>query len=469
MSKKNLLIKILLSITFFYNIRTDLIIKGPKELRDSFENKPIKTADSNFGFNPYGFILSGIVNFSIDNKNADLACDLQSLTEAFKQISVENKKNDLINILLVDRGDCHFVDKARNAQTIGAKALIVVNKDDSDLDNFVMSDDGTGKEITIPVLMITKSDGEKLKGYYKSKGEKQIVIDIDFQIETNSKVDFEVLFSSDSTEIYELFYEFEQYEFFEKLGKKINFKPYFVSYPHPDYNPSSSISIDNCLYGGKYCGSAYKSSYSSEDLDILLVNIYQYCVYNSLYLNKTNDYSYFYTMIEYNFFCLQDTSKNSTNLECMKSIISTTEIESCFNSNYNSTSTIQVTDSTVLSNGSKFKNSHGIKIVPTILINNRIIRGDLSAKEVIEALCAGIIKKPEVCFTNGGFSKKAAGKKTLSIVILICGLVLGISVIIFFLCRKYIAEKVKNDLNSSEIDTKVNSVVTHYLALKEKN
>jgi len=470
MSNQILLFKTII-LTFITYITSDIIIKGPNDLRQIFDSKPIKTSDSNFGFNPYGFILSGIIHYSVQNKEADFACNLKSLTDTFNKLGTDNKKNnDLIDILLINRGSCHFVEKARNAQAIGAKALIVINKDDSDLDSFIMSDDGTGKDITIPVMMITKSEGEKLIDYYTKKGEKEIVIDIDFQIEANSKVDFEILFSSDSKEVYDLFYEFEQYEFFEKLGNKISFKPYYASYPHPDYNPNNTIHKNNCLYGGKYCSSPYRSSYSSEDFDVLLVDIYQYCVYQNLYVNKTNDYSYFYTMIEYNFFCLQDLKdSNTTNLECMKKIISNTEIDTCFKSNVDLNQEKQVKDSSIFSDGVLFKTSHGIKFEPQILINSRIIRGDLSAKEVIEALCAGMIKKPEVCYTNGGFTKKSGGKKTMSIIILVCGLVLGISVIIFLLCRKYIAEKVKNDLNSSEIDTKVNSVVTHYLALKEKN
>ena len=60
-------------------------------------------------------------------------------------------------IVLVDRGDCSFVQKVRHAQDIGASAVIIAdNVDQEDVDHIVMSDDGTGGNLYIPSVLISK-------------------------------------------------------------------------------------------------------------------------------------------------------------------------------------------------------------------------------------------------------------------------------------------------------------------------
>jgi len=65
------------------------------------------------------------------------------------------------NIALIDRGICNFVTKVRNAQNAGAVAAIIANHV-SDA-TFTMGDDGTGRDIDIPSVMIGLSDGDTFK------------------------------------------------------------------------------------------------------------------------------------------------------------------------------------------------------------------------------------------------------------------------------------------------------------------
>lgn len=53
-----------------------------------------------------------------------------------------------------------------------------------------MSDDGTGKDVTIPALLISKSDGQIIKDFYKKYEKDQetlnkITFDINFEIVRN--------------------------------------------------------------------------------------------------------------------------------------------------------------------------------------------------------------------------------------------------------------------------------------------
>ena len=82
-------------------------------------------------------------------------------------------------IVLVERGDCSFVKKARHVQDSGGAAMIVMDKGDTtykdedtgeevsvesiqEHEHFQMADDGHGGDIYIPSLLISERDGNKL-------------------------------------------------------------------------------------------------------------------------------------------------------------------------------------------------------------------------------------------------------------------------------------------------------------------
>ncbi|HZW91162.1 MAG TPA: PA domain-containing protein [Myxococcaceae bacterium] len=72
-------------------------------------------------------------------------------------------------IAILDRGGpndagCPFVEKARNAQDAGAIALLVANNVDSAIFAPGISPTDDGRDIVIPVVMISQADGTSLKG-----------------------------------------------------------------------------------------------------------------------------------------------------------------------------------------------------------------------------------------------------------------------------------------------------------------
>jgi hypothetical protein len=64
------------------------------------------------------------------------------------------------NIAMIDRGTCSFTEKVKNAQNLGAIAVVVVNSDPI-APPIVMG--GTDNSITIPAVMITFDDGAAIK------------------------------------------------------------------------------------------------------------------------------------------------------------------------------------------------------------------------------------------------------------------------------------------------------------------
>ena len=81
-------------------------------------------------------------------------------------------------ILMVDRGSCPFVKKVRNAQKLGAAAVIIADTTclcvagdscQSEGDAYcetkepIMADDGSGKDVTIPSYLMFKQDADPIK------------------------------------------------------------------------------------------------------------------------------------------------------------------------------------------------------------------------------------------------------------------------------------------------------------------
>jgi len=71
-------------------------------------------------------------------------------------------------VALIDRGDCPFIDKVKVAQDAGAKAVIVINRNDGSNADWTQAPivmggtEGAG-DINIPSVMISTNDGNKLK------------------------------------------------------------------------------------------------------------------------------------------------------------------------------------------------------------------------------------------------------------------------------------------------------------------
>lgn len=88
-------------------------------------------------------------------------------------------------IAMIDRGVCEFGEKAYKAQLRGAIGVIIVNYEDQLLS---MAPGVIGSNVDIPVIMITHSDGEKIKNHLQSgveasiqlTGDEDILLDSDF-------------------------------------------------------------------------------------------------------------------------------------------------------------------------------------------------------------------------------------------------------------------------------------------------
>lgn len=178
-------------------------------------------------------------------------------------------------------------------------------------------------------------------------------------------------------------------------------------------------------------------------------------------------------MINFYEYCLSNANRFTP--ECgkasaLKSGISVENLDECVKKSFivdaSETSINYLSNNEILDNDNILKSQYLLKYVPSILINGQQFWGQWSNDRLLEALCSGIKKKPEICYMEGGF---VHSKSPFRLIVLILGIIFGISLIIFCICRKMIGKKIESSIAESELDHKVNTVVTSYLALKDKN
>lgn len=151
-------------------------------------------------------------------------------------------------ILLLDRGECSFVTKVRNAERAGASLVVVIDSKMENVTNVIMGDDGTGVGIRIPSMLIGKSDGQILKDF--AEGKQSATLSAEFNVKASEhQADIEFWYSSNNVRALDFLKEFDNYA--HQLGTYVTFTPRFVTWACPMCE--SSFKKEECLSDGKYC------------------------------------------------------------------------------------------------------------------------------------------------------------------------------------------------------------------------
>lgn len=89
--------------------------------------------------------------------------------KALEQDERKERKGAVVTPFMVAaRGGCTFVTKVRNMEDIGVAVGIVIDNDKEDVNDIIMTDDGSGAGIRIPSMLISKKDGNKLIDFLKT-------------------------------------------------------------------------------------------------------------------------------------------------------------------------------------------------------------------------------------------------------------------------------------------------------------
>jgi hypothetical protein len=263
-------------------VLSKLVVYGPQELIDSFEGKKaqINANYANFGHIPYGQSLIGSIYF---DETDPLGCDKVEPSVLEDEI-VDEIVEDTIptKILLMDRGECSFVTKVRNAERAGASLVVVIDNKVENITNVIMGDDGTGVGIRIPSMLIGKSDGQILKDFAKLK--QGATLSAEFTVKVSDDVvNMEFWYSSNNIRSLDFLKEFDKYA--KGFEGKVEFTPRFVTWACP--NCEGKFVNEECMSGGKYCAPNHIRTEFMNVLgkDILMEDLRQSCLHTKLSKN----------------------------------------------------------------------------------------------------------------------------------------------------------------------------------------
>lgn len=125
---------------------TDFEVTAPASIAGLYPTQPAA-----FGPTITGPLQGNVVQGTDDTTNGPSATDCCG--------ALSNAPSVSGNIALIDRGDCDFVVKVKNAQNAGAIAVIMVNNQG----DLLVTMSGTDPTITIPSIFIGQSDGQLIK------------------------------------------------------------------------------------------------------------------------------------------------------------------------------------------------------------------------------------------------------------------------------------------------------------------
>lgn len=233
------------------------MVYGPEQLVDMFpmDDPTILANYANFGHIPYGqslvsithnialtFFKIGQIYYDKDNMDGCKKMELEtsSLSATAEDEDLDNYYDDEFSfkqdafstkIVLLDRGNCSFVTKVRNAERAGASLVVVIDDREENITNVIMGDDGTGTGIRIPSMLIGKDSGKILKDFTVTS-DSQATLSAEFTLANpNNYSEVELWYSSNNVLALDFIKEFDKYN--HELSSYVQFTPRFVTWGCP--------------------------------------------------------------------------------------------------------------------------------------------------------------------------------------------------------------------------------------------
>eukprot|EP00420_Gonyaulax_spinifera_P031742 CAMPEP_0197887670 /NCGR_PEP_ID=MMETSP1439-20131203/19544_1 /TAXON_ID=66791 /ORGANISM="Gonyaulax spinifera, Strain CCMP409" /LENGTH=481 /DNA_ID=CAMNT_0043507521 /DNA_START=25 /DNA_END=1470 /DNA_ORIENTATION=- len=322
--------------------------------------------------------------------------------ETTKRMGSDYKEVRLINIVMVRRGKCSFTTKVRIAYEKGAHAVLIVDKEDSeltakDMRNIIVADDGTGDNIRIPSIMISKEDGNTL---IEATKRSQVIVELAWNLPTNKVVKTDLWMSSGSSLSMKFLKDFAPKR--RTLNEVMAFQPHYAvfSMSAADSSEYGSLCWDN---SGQYCAEDPDGSGPITGRDVLNEDVRQLCIHEMYKKSRSSTmvpadekveyaeeyWSYIEKFVDR---CHMDSSRASRKFgkECSEKVMQEVGIDS---------SKIELCVAT--SGEAKLKNEweHTAWSPRALRINGWRYSGVLDADLVIRAICSGFVHQPMECQT----------------------------------------------------------------------
>ena len=454
-------------------INTQLTFLSPHTLSSLFINNTIEIEYGKVGPLTDFYIRGQIIFENISTKKD--ACSSLAGINLRKNNNTAYDEN--FKILLAFAGSCPISQKARNAQNAGASMLIIINQENFLLNLNIIQE--TSSDIYIPIAFISNNKGKIIENYLMNNPNENIIVEINFKPKQKKIVDFKFFFSSSEPKAYELIGNMTKY--MDNFGKQVIFTPYYVVHKNPYYveeNPNSNI---NCLSRGVYCYYPKETTITQEGQKILMEDIRQKCMFE---LNKNKEIKQYYKYLDtFARLCI-NVEKKSLTRECSKLTLKNlgydeSYLDECVAisfgfAQYSLSSNAYIEkNNKILEKEYKEILKYKLTSFPAIIINEKPMEGIIKEKSIVIELCNGVLEKPTFCSYFTGFTDEhrvQSENRSFTIYLLIF-LLIVINIGLFFMCRTYILEKLKDKVNIDNIDFegRIKNMINNYFVLRGNN
>ena len=348
---------------------------------------------------------------------------------------------------MVDRGDCTFVTKARNAQQMGATALVVADnlcvcgsacspQAGCQYTEPVLADDGSGADIVIPAVMLPKQEADDIVNYFRCgklpiqgrpqtcawspdwSQEAMVQASLEYTVPNpDDRVEWELWSNSGDNcgakcDAQKGFIrDFASAAKTLEQGGYTQFTPHYVTWLCPPEAVHEDFCVKQCINNGRYCCPDPDDDFDAgfSGADVVEQNLRTLCVFREA--NATaQPWKWWDYVTEFESKCTMALG-TFNDVTCAEAILFALnlDVDAVRNCVGDPAANEQ---NAVLENEQMSQLDDGqrgdITILPTVVINERQYRGKLSREAVLRTLCAGFGEgqTPELCSSEGAFENK---------------------------------------------------------------
>ncbi|CAJ1970218.1 unnamed protein product [Cylindrotheca closterium] len=388
-----------------------LTIKSPVVLAKELDHR-----DSLFGQLPYGTSIEEKI-FYADNKLCDPTFDASKNGFPKREVTQDGKMQPFAStfILLVDRGGCTFVAKIRNAQRLGAVAAIIADNSClcSDAECVagdgicetaepIMADDGSGADISIPSMLIFKTDADALIRHLKNNT--NVVMEMSYELPSpDDRVEYDI-FTVPTDGVSKAFLTTWK-AMAKALGTRAYFKPHMYIYDgvrtHCTGTDGQSLCFNLCTNAGRYCATDPDNDLEKgiSGADVVTESLRRICIWRIYGEGDGIGEAWWDYINEFERRC--SPADYFANEECIKDAYTYAGVDGDVIVRCMLDSGGLDTDgsNSFLDQAIADQATMGVVVIPTVFVNTVALRGTMSSEAVFGAICSGFAEgsAPEVC------------------------------------------------------------------------
>ena len=320
-------------------------------------------------------------------------------------------------ILMVDRGGCTFVQKVRNAQRSGAVGVIVADTTclcsamdtctsepgvDCQSQEPIMTNDGSGSDITIPSFLMLKQDADLVIA--ETKANHMVTVEMSWSLPNpNAPIQYELWTIPTDTVSKEFQKQFKAAAI--ALHSHASFTPHMYIYDGLrsgcQTNDGENQCYNLCTNNGRYCATDPDNDLDKgiSGADVIKESLRRDCIWK-IYGQENGIGTEWWDYV--NEFMLKcDKEENFTNDSCANdcfthSGVDQAKVEECMKSSGGLTGN---TTNTLLELELYAKYTTGVNFYPVAYVNSIAVLESLDFATVFNTICASFVQgfKPGVC------------------------------------------------------------------------